>query len=93
MVSFGIALSVLRLELSRKRRIAEPMNQIDPRLKELERLDRWLLSRTRTELRQMALLVAMAVNFPNAWVLSHSPAAPDVAVTTAMVGEPTLPPL
>jgi hypothetical protein len=61
------------------------MNQIDPRLQELERLNRWLLSRTRTELRQMAVMVALIVNFPNAWMLSHSPVAPDVAATTAML--------
>jgi hypothetical protein len=61
------------------------MNHLDPRLKELERFDRWLLSRTRTELRQIALLAALTVNFPNAWVLSHCPVAPDVAVTTVMI--------
>jgi hypothetical protein len=61
------------------------MNHIDPRLKELERFDRWLLSRTRIELRQMALLAALTVNFPNAWVLSHCPVAPDVALNTVPV--------
>jgi hypothetical protein len=59
--------------------------QIDPRLDELEQFDHWLLSRTRTELCQMAWLVALTINLLNAWLLSHFPVAMDDAIDITMM--------
>jgi hypothetical protein len=48
----------------------------DPRLEQLERLDRWLLSRSRVEMFQISLLLALIINIPNAWLLSRCPIDP-----------------
>ena len=40
---------------------------MDRRLDQLERMDRWLLSRSRRQLRSFALLIALLVNAPIAW--------------------------
>ena len=44
---------------------------MDPRLEHLERLDRWLLSRGKWELRGIALLIALVLNVPIAWAESR----------------------
>ena len=51
------------------------------RLAELERFDRWLLSRTRWELRQIAMLIALAINIPQAWILSRMPFDTDAVMS------------
>ena len=62
-----------------------PMKQENPRLAELERFDRWLLSRTPPELRQITLLVALTTNLVNAWLLSHFPLVMDGATNATMM--------
>ena len=54
------------------------------RLRELERFDRWLLSITQWELRQVALLVALAVDVPQVWLSSQIP--PDMDAVTPVAG-------
>ena len=49
------------------------------RAAELERLDNWLLARSAWRLRQLALLIALAINVPNAWSLFRAASGPDVA--------------
>ena len=51
------------------------------RLEGLERFDRWLLSRTRWELRQIAMLIALAINIPQAWILSRMPFDTDAVMS------------
>ena len=53
------------------------------RLEELERFDRWLLSMTQWELRQVALLVALAVNVPQVWLSSQIPFDMDAGTPVA----------
>ena len=50
---------------------------MNPRLQQLDRLDGWLLSLTKWQLRQFALLLGLAINFPNAWLLARCPSAFD----------------
>jgi hypothetical protein len=61
------------------------MKQENTRLEELERFDRWLLSRTPTELRQIVLLVALTTNLLNAWLLSYFPVVIDGATNATMM--------
>ena len=51
------------------------------RLEELERFDRWLLSRTRWELRQITLLIALTINITQAWILSRMPLDTDAVMS------------
>ncbi len=51
------------------------------RLEELERFDRWLLSRTRWELRQIALLIALTINVPQPWILLRMPLDTDAVMS------------
>ena len=64
---------------------------MDSRLEELERFDRWLLSRTHWELRQIALLLALAINIPQAWILCRMPLDTDAVISVfrkATAGQP-----
>ena len=61
------------------------MKQENTRLEELERFDRWLLSRTPTELRQIILLVALTTNLLNAWLLTHFPLVIDGGTNATMM--------
>ena len=42
------------------------------RLGELERMNNWLLALSAWRLRRLALLIALAINVPNAWTLYRS---------------------
>jgi len=61
------------------------MKQENIRLAELDRFDRWLLSRTPTELRQIILLVALTTNLLNAWLLSYLPVVMDGATNATVM--------
>ena len=54
---------------------------MDPKLNRLDRLDRWLLSQSKWELRRIALLIALMINVPVAWAESRMPV--DLATITA----------
>jgi hypothetical protein len=51
------------------------------RLEALERFDRWLLSRPRWQLRQIALLIALTINIPQALILSQMALDTDVVAS------------
>jgi hypothetical protein len=59
------------------------MNQ---RLYQLDRLDAWLLSLTKWQLRQLALMLGMTINLPNAWLLSRCPYTPDQSGLPVIAG-------
>jgi hypothetical protein len=49
---------------------------MDPGIKQVERLDRWLLSLTACQLRLLALIIALAMDIPVAWASSPTPVGP-----------------
>lgn len=49
---------------------------MNPRLEQLDRVDAWLLSLTTWQLRQLALIIALTINLPNAWLMAHLPVNP-----------------
>ena len=51
------------------------------RLEALERFDRWLLSRPRWQLRQIALLIALTINIPQAWIVFLMPLLTDAVLS------------
>jgi len=51
------------------------------RLEGLERFDLWLLSRPRWQLRQIALLIALTINIPQALILSVMPLLTDAVLS------------
>ena len=53
------------------------------KLEGLGRLDHWLLSRTRWELRQIALLIALVINVPQAWMFFRTPLDIDAGTTVS----------
>jgi len=58
---------------------------MDPRLDQLDRIDRWLLSQSKWELRRIALLIALTLNVPVAWAESRMPVDLD-SITVQSVG-------
>jgi hypothetical protein len=64
---------------------------MEPRLDQLDRVDRWLLSQSRWQLRRIALLIALTINVPVAWAESRMPVDLDT-MTTESVGQLVLSP-
>ena len=54
---------------------------MDPGIKQVERLDRWLLSLTACQLRLLDLIIALAMNIPVAWASSHTAVGPTEATS------------
>ena len=49
-----------------------------------EHVDAWLLSLTKWQLRQLALIIALTINIPNAWLMEHCTYAFDAAETSTV---------